>query len=437
MTGACRIRAASGPLHGETTVPGDKSIAHRALLLGALADGRSTIRGFPGGADVCATLDAVRALGAHADWSGDTIVLDGRGLGLGAGVDATIDCRNSGTTMRLLTGLVAGVPGRRILDGDGSLRRRPMERVAEPLRRLGAHIRTTDGHAPVTVDGTSLTGVACPTGVASAQVKSALLLAGLRASGTTTVVEPLATRDHTERMLRHMGVAVVVEGGRASVTGGQRLRPLELELPGDPSSAAFLVVAALLVPGSRVRVRGVGVNPARTGLFTVLRRMGARLVVDGAAERAGEPCGDVIVEHGALTGTTVLPDEVPGAIDELPILAVAAAFADGETRVTGAAELRVKESDRLAALAPLRALGVAFEATADGFVVRGRPDARLGGGTIATHGDHRIAMAFAVAGLRSADGVVLDDPACVDVSFPGFFERLRALGGGVEAASGT
>ncbi len=265
-------------------------------------------------------------------------------------------------------------------------------------------------------------------------MKSALLLAGLRASGTTTVVEPLATRDHTERMLRYMGVAVGGEAGRVSVAGGQRLRPLDLDLPGDPSSAAFLVVAALLVPGSRVRVRGVCVNPARTGLFAVLRRMGARITVDAVTDRAGEPCGDVIVEHGALTGTTVAPDEVPGAIDELPILAVAGAFAEGETRVTGAAELRVKESDRLVALEPLRTLGAAFETTADGFVVRGRPDARLGGGTIATHGDHRIAMAFAVAGLRSRDGVVLDDPACVDVSFPGFFERLRALGGVVEAA---
>jgi 3-phosphoshikimate 1-carboxyvinyltransferase len=434
---ACRVRAPHGALRGESAVPGDKSIAHRALLLGALADGRSTVRGFPGGADVRATLDAVRALGADAAWSGDTVVLDGRGLALGAGVDATIDCRNSGTTMRLVAGLVAGVPGRRTLDGDGSLRRRPMERVAEPLRRLGARIRTTDGHAPLTVEGTPLTGTECPTGVASAQVKSALLLAGLRAAGTTTVVEPLPTRDHTERMLRHMGVAVESDGGRIRVTGGARLRPLDLTLPGDPSSAAFLVVAALLVPGSRLRLTGVGLNPARTGLFAVLRRMGARLVVEPTPERAGEPCGDVVVEHGALTGTTLAPNEVPGAIDELPVLAVAAAFAEGETRVTGAAELRVKESDRLAALAPLRALGIAFDATADGFVVRGRPDARLAGGTIATHGDHRIAMAFAVAGLRSPDGVVLDDPACVDVSFPGFFERLRALGGVVEPAGGA
>jgi 3-phosphoshikimate 1-carboxyvinyltransferase len=435
--GTCRVRAARGPLSGETAVPGDKSIAHRALLLGALADGRSTIRRFPGGADVRATLDAVRALGAHAEWSGDTVVLEGRGLELGTDVDATIDCRNSGTTMRLVTGLVAAVGGRRVLDGDGSLRRRPMERVAAPLRRLGARIATTDEHAPITIDGTTLTGTECAIAVASAQVKSALLLAGLRASGVTTVVEPLPTRDHTERMLRHMGASVPVERGRISIAGGQALRPLDLELPGDPSSAAFLVVAALLVPGSRVRIRGVGINPARTGLFEVLRRMGARIAIDPTADRAGEPCGDLVIEHGALAGTTLAPEEVPGAIDELPILAVAAAFADGETRVTGAGELRVKESDRLAALAPLRALGVAFAPTADGFVVRGRPDAQLGGGTIATHGDHRIAMAFAIAGLRSRAGVVLDDPACVDVSFPGFFEQLSALGGDVDGADRT
>ncbi len=432
MTGPCRVRAGASPLRGDTTVPGDKSIAHRALLLGALADGRSTVRGFPGGADVRATLDAVRALGADAAWSGDIVVLDGRGLALGAGVDVAIDCRNSGTTMRLLAGLVAGVPGRRTLDGDASLRRRPMERVAEPLRRLRARIHTTDGHAPLVVEGGTLTGTECATGVASAQVKSALLLAGLRARGTTTVVEPLRTRDHTERMLRHMGVALDVVDDRVRLAGGQRLRPLDLDLPGDPSSAAFLVAAALLVPGSRIRVRGVGVNPTRTGLFDVLARMGARIAVERTADRAGEPCGDVVVEHGALRGTTVRPEEVPGAIDELPILAVAAAFAEGETRVGGAAELRVKESDRLAALAPLRALGVDFATTADGFVVRGRPDAQLGGLTVATHGDHRIAMAFAVAGLRSTDGIVIDDPACVDVSFPHFFDRLRALGAVVD-----
>jgi 3-phosphoshikimate 1-carboxyvinyltransferase len=311
-----------------------------------------------------------------------------------------------------------------------------MERVAEPLRRMGAQVRTTDGHAPIVVEGARLRGTTTTLAVASAQVKSALLLAGLRADGTTTVVEPLATRDHTERMLRAMGVPVVSDATGVSVAGGQRLRALDLQLPGDPSSAAFLVVAALLVPGSRVRITGVGTNPLRWGAVEVLRRMGARIAVEPGRDEAGEPCGDVVVDHGPLRGTTIGPEEVPGAIDELPILAVAAAFAEGETRVSGAAELRVKESDRIAALAQLRVLGVAFEPTADGFVVRGRPDARLDAATIATHGDHRIAMAFAVAGLRSADGVGLDDPACVDVSFPGFFARLRALGAAVHDRDG-
>jgi 3-phosphoshikimate 1-carboxyvinyltransferase len=426
------VRSGGRPLTGKTTVPGDKSIAHRALLLGALAEGTSIVRGFPGGADVRATLGAIRALGAPAEWDGDTVRIEGRGLALGAGIDTAIDCANSGTTMRLATGLVAAVPGRRTLDGDASLRRRPMERVAVPLRAMGAHIETTAGRAPVVVDGASLRGAEWTMDVASAQVKSALLLAGLRANGATAVVEPLATRDHTERMLRHMGVAVTTEGTRVGVRGGQPLAPLDVTVPGDPSSAAFLAVAALLVPGSELSIDGVCWNPLRTGFLGILSRMGSDNWVVGGREAAGEPVGALFVKHDPLRGTTITPAEVPGAIDELPILAVAAAFAQGETRLTGAEELRVKESDRLAALEQLRPLGVDFETTRDGFVVRGNPDGRLAGGRITTHGDHRIAMAFAVAGLRSAEGVTIDDPACVDVSFPGFFERLAALGAAVD-----
>jgi 3-phosphoshikimate 1-carboxyvinyltransferase len=436
MSAPARVSAGTA-LGGTTAVPGDKSIAHRALLLGALADGASTVRGLPDGADVRATLGAIRSLGAGAAIDGDTVRIEGRGLELGAGLAATLACANSGTTMRLGMGLVAGVAGRRVLDGDGSLRRRPMERVAVPLRAMGAAVATTGGRAPVTVDGARLRGVDYASPVASAQVKSAVLLAGLRADGTTRVVEPLPTRDHTERMLRHMGVAVTTEGARVALAGGQRLRPLDVTLPGDPSSAAFLVVAALLVPGSRLRIARVGLNPLRTGAFEVLRRMGARITVEAGPDEGGEPCGDVLVEHGPLRATAVAAEEVPAAIDELPILAVAAAFADGDTRVAGAAELRIKESDRIAALEQLRALGVAFDATADGFVVRGRPDARIGSGSIATHGDHRIAMAFAVAGLRSAGGVAVDDPACADVSFPGFFTLLRTLGARVEERGGA
>ena len=435
MTRPVRITAGGAPLAGTVTVPGDKSLAHRALLLGALARGTSIVRGFPGGADVRATLGAIRALGVAATWEGDLVRIEGHDLALGEGIDAAIDCANSGTTMRLASGLVAAIAGQRTLDGDESLRRRPMERVAAPLRRLGARITTTGGHAPVAIEGTRLHGADCVLAVASAQVKSAVLLAGLRAHGSTTVTEPLATRDHTERMLRHMGIPITTTGRSVSIVGGRSLDPLVLTLPGDPSSAAFLVVAALLVADSRVRITGVGTNPLRTGALEILRRMGAHITIEAAPQEAGEPCGTIHVEHGPLRGTTIDPAEVPAAIDELPILAVAASFAEGETRLSGAEELRLKESDRIEALAQLRHLGVDFEPTPDGFVVRGRPDSRLDTGTISTHGDHRIAMAFAVAGLRSPGGITIDDPACADVSFPGFFERLRTLGAAVDSPS--
>ncbi len=434
MTRPLRVRGRRGALAGDVVVPGDKSIAHRALLLGALAEGTSVVRGIPSGADVAATLGAVRTLGAGTRRNGDTVEIDGRGLALGEGVDVAIDCANSGTTMRLGAGLVAGSHGRRTLDGDASLRRRPMERVAEPLRRMGAVVRSADGHAPVVVDGGDLHGITWRLPVASAQVKSAILLAGLRARGRTVVTEPLATRDHTERMLRHMGVAVASEGLQVSVGGGAALRPLRIAVSGDPSSAAFFIVAAVLAPGSELRIRRVGTNPLRVGAVEILRRMGARIELERGGEEAGEPHADLVVRAGELRGTTIAAHEVPGAIDELPILAVAGAFAAGETRVEGAAELRVKESDRIGALEQLRTFGVSIETRPDGFTVHGDPARTLGGGSIATHGDHRIAMAFAIAGLRSRDGVVIDDPDCAGVSFPGFFDQLTALGGIVEGA---
>jgi 3-phosphoshikimate 1-carboxyvinyltransferase len=430
---ALRVSPPTGALVGELGVPGDKSIAHRALLLGALADGTTLVRGFPGGADVRATLDAIRRLGAAAEWTGDTVRVEGRGLALG-GRDVTLDCANSGTTMRLGAGLVAGAGGRVVLDGDASLRRRPMERVAVPLRQMGARIATTDGHAPLTVEGGYLVGVDYASPVASAQVKSAVLLAGLRAEGTTRVREPMRSRDHTERMLGYLGVRVEEGADGVALAGGQRLRGAEIPCPGDPSSAAFLVVAALLVDASELVLRDIGTNPTRSGALDVLARMGALVERDRVRTVAGEPRADLVVRTAPLRATTIGPDEVPAAIDALPILAVAAAFADGETRITGAGELRVKESDRIAALEQLRPLGVPLEATADGLVVQGRPDRALRAGRIATHGDHRVAMAFAVAALRAPDGLVIDDPGCVDVSFPGFFDRLAALGARVEAA---
>ena len=427
-----RVGIPARPLHGDTSVPGDKSIGHRALLLGALADGPSVVRGFSGGADVRATLAAVRQLGAEASCEGETVHVTGAGLELGAGRDVAIDCANSGTTMRLGMGLVAGVAGCVTLDGDASLRRRPMERVAEPLRTMGAQVDTTDGRAPVRVRGGSLSGIEWTLPIASAQLKSALLLAGLRARGRTMVREPLPSRDHTERLLGHMGVPVERAEGRVALRGGQRLRGGEIPVPGDPSSAAFLAVAALLVPGSEVRLRGVGLNPTRTGALDILRRMGADVRVDGLRDEAGEPRGDLVVRASRLHGTSIAMEEVPAAIDELPLLAIAAALADGETRISGAGELRVKESDRLAALEQLAPLGVAIEVSGDGLTLRGLGGGTLRGGRIDAAGDHRIAMAFAVAGLRAEGGIEIADPECVSVSFPGFFASLAGLGAPVE-----
>ncbi len=433
MTGVC-VAPPAAPLRGDVTVPGDKSIGHRALLCGALADGTTVIRGFSGGADVRATLEAVQRLGAAALRAGDTVQVVGAGLALGAGRDTTLDCANSGTTMRLGMGVVAGAAGHCALDGDASLRRRPMERVAEPLRAMGARIDTTAGRPPVRVRGGELAAIDWTLPVASAQVKSAVLLAGLRARGTTRVREPLASRDHTERLLAHMGAVVGHDGDAISIAGAQRLRATDIAVPGDPSSAAFLVVAAVVVAGSELRIRDVGLNPTRTGVLEILRRMGADITTERVRDEAGEPRGDLVVRGSRLRGTTIVPAEVPAAIDELPVLAVAAALAEGETRITGAAELRVKESDRLRALEQLRTLGVAVEALGDGLVIAGTGDGGLASGRIACGGDHRIAMAFAVAGLRAAGGVALDDPACVAVSYPEFFAELRRLGARVEGA---
>lgn len=431
---AVRVAPPPAGLRGTAVVPGDKSLAHRALLLGALAEGTTVVTGFPGGADVLSTLGAVRTLGARVARQDGTVRVEGAGAALGRDARVTVDCGNSGTTMRLGAGLVAGVPGTVTLDGDASLRRRPMERVAEPLRAMGAWIETTAGHAPLAITGGELRAVDWTLSVASAQVKSAVLLAGLRARGTTRVREPLASRDHTERMLGHFGVRVMRQGAAVALEGGQRLRAAEVPLPGDPSSAAFLVVAALLVPGSEVRVRDVGMNPTRTGALTVLGRMGGTVEVTDGREVAGEPWGDLHVRSAELRATTVGAGEVPATIDELPIVCVAAALADGDTTISGAGELRVKESDRIATLEQLRRCGVELETRADGLTVHGTGGRRLRAARIESDGDHRVAMAFAVAGLVADGGITIDDADCVDVSFPGFFDTLARLGAVVEAA---
>jgi 3-phosphoshikimate 1-carboxyvinyltransferase len=418
-------------LVGHLAVPGDKSISHRALLVGAVCEGETRISGFGRSADTEATIVAVRALGVEVvEEDVDTLGVQGVGLGGLRLADSPIDCANAGTLMRLVAGLLAGQPGRFELVGDASLSARPMERIAEPLRRMGATVETTEGHAPLVVEGGTLRAIDYELPVASAQVKSAVLLAGVQAEGSTTVVEPSPTRDHTERLLERAGAQVTRRPTSVTVERAQELLLSELEIPGDISSAAPFLVAAAIVPGSSVTVHGVGLNPRRTGLLDVLERMGAKVAIYNRRPIGGEPAGDVEVRASDLVGATVSAAEIPALIDELPLLAVAACHARGETVVRGAAELRVKESDRLEALVDeLRRIGGHVRATSDGFRVKGVP-ARLRGGIVDTHGDHRLAMLGAVAGVASREGVELRGAEVVAVSFPGFFDVLEQVAPG-------
>jgi 3-phosphoshikimate 1-carboxyvinyltransferase len=416
-------------LVGHVAVPGDKSISHRAVLLGAICDGDTPITGFGRSADTEATIAAVRSLGVEVDEEGvDSLRVHGKGLtGLSA-PDGPIDCENAGTLVRLIAGILAGQDGRSFtLAGDASLSRRPMERIAEPLRRMGGQVATVDGHLPLTIEGRPLAGIDYALPVASAQVKSAVLLAGLYADGETTVVEPAPTRDHTERMLAAAGAPITVRATSVTVRRAERLSLGPLEVPGDFSSAAPFLVAATLVPGSELHVHGVNLNPRRTGLLAILERMGARITIYNRREVGGEPAGDLEVHAAPLVGAVVGREEVPVAIDELPLFALAAAHARGESVLRGAEELRAKESDRIeATVDALRALGVRVRATDDGLRVVGVP-ARPRGGRIASRGDHRLAMLGAVAGLASREGVRVEDADAVTVSFPGFFEMLEEL----------
>ena len=426
-----RIGPATGPLAGRVCVPGDKSIAHRAVLVAALAEGSTTVSGLPDGADVASTIRAVETLGARVERDGDRLTVHGGGPEFAAGRTVDVDCGNSGTTMRLLAGLLAGRPCEVRLDGDASLRARPMERVAAPLRAMGASVETRDGRPPLLVRGAPLRPLRWRTSVPSAQVKSAILLAGLRTPGVTEVEEPAATRDHTERLLHYLGARVRAGGTVVRIEGGGALQARPVSLPGDLSSAAFFLVAASIVPGSEVTLPGVGVNPTRTGVLDLLGRMAADVALLGPRDESGEPRADLRVRGARLQGIGIGAPEVPRAIDELPVLAMAAACAEGETSLAGATELRVKESDRLAALEQLASLGGEIEIRADGFRIRGSGGALLEGGRVQARDDHRIAMAFAVLGLRTRSGVEIDGSAAAAVSFPGFFAALRALGGAV------
>jgi 3-phosphoshikimate 1-carboxyvinyltransferase len=419
----------AGALVGHVAVPGDKSISHRAVLIGALGEGETRVRGFGRSGDTEATVAAVRALGVDVeDVSADELVVAGVGLrGLRAPAEP-VDCGNAGTLIRLLTGVVAGQPGRFELTGDDSLRSRPMDRVADPLSRMGARIETANGLPPIVVEGSdALQGIDYKLPVASAQVKSAILLAGVNADGTTTVVEPTPTRDHTELMLAAAGARVRRRPSSVSLEPASTLELPEVIVPGDFSAAAPFILAATLLAGSELTIHDLGLNPLRTGFLDVLERMGARLAVYNRRKLGGELVGDLEVRSAELVGTEVTPEEVPRLVDELPLFALAAAFARGESRVRGAGELRVKETDRIETVTiGLRSLGIRIRARDDGFEVRGVPS-RPKGGSMDSAGDHRVAMLGAVAGLVSREGVEVKGAEAVAISFPGFFELLDSV----------
>jgi 3-phosphoshikimate 1-carboxyvinyltransferase len=422
-------------LGGAIRAPGDKSMSHRAAMFGAIAEGRTEVHNFLPGEDCLSTVACLEKLGVglHCrrgvadDWE---LSVTGRGLDGLREPDTVLDVGNSGTTIRLLSGLLSGQPFHSTLTGDDSIRGRPMDRVAVPLRRMGARIDGRDGgkYAPLSIRGGGLRAIDFDSPVASAQVKSAVLLAGLYAEGETSVTEPFRSRDHTERMLRAMGARVAVDGTTVRIAPRPRLAARQFVIPGDISSAVFFLVAGLLCPDSDVLVENVGTNPTRAGVLEVLQRMGADLRIGGEREEAGEPVADIEARTSYLHGTEVSGEIIPRLIDEIPILAVAACFADGETRIRDAAELRVKETDRIAAVVrELRSMGAAVEEMPDGMVIRGVGWLRAA--RVKSHNDHRVAMALAIAGLAAEGETVIDGFSCVATSFPDFERHLRALGG--------
>lgn len=433
MTRAIRVKPGRG-LQGTVRVPGDKSISHRTLILGALAEGVSQVRGFLPAGDTLATLGCMRALGVVIDQhDSTTLTVHGRGLHGLLAPTAPLNCVNAGTAIRLLAGILAGQAFPSVLDGSEQLRRRPMRRVTDPLRQMGAQIADTDGRAPLHLSPASLHGITYSMPVASAQVKSCVLLAGLFANSPTTVIEPGPARDHTERMLRGMGLDVHVDGGCVTLVPGTALHSLDVTVPGDISSAAFVLVAGLLNAASEVRVEGVNVNPTRTGILDIFALMGSQVRVSDSWNEAGEPVADMVVRRMALTGADTRGDLIVRAIDEFPALMVAATQADGATVVSDAAELRVKETDRIAVMAgELRKFGAQIEERADGFALHGPQ--KLRGAVVDGHDDHRVAMSLVVAGLCADGETLVNDARCVEDLFPGFVETMQSLGADVEWA---
>jgi len=415
--------AAAQTIRGRSTIPGDKSISHRALMLGAIARGETVIRGLASGEDVRSTMRCLRQLGVLIEENGNALRVQG-GLKKSA---TLLDAGNSGTTMRLLSGILAAQSFDTTITGDASLQRRPMRRIIAPLTKMGATISSREnGYAPLTIHGGKLRGIHYPLPVASAQVKSCVLLAGLHAEGETVVEEKIPTRDHSERLLHLMGANVSVSSDQCSVISVRagELHGSEIEVPGDFSSAAFFIAAALLLVESELMIEHVGVNPTRTAFLEVLREMGAKIEIANLRNESHEPIADLIVRHQALRGTKVFGNRIPLLIDEIPILAIVATQAEGETHIRDAGELRVKESDRLAALAHnLRAMGAVVEELPDGLVITG--PTKLRGAEIDSFGDHRIAMAFAIAGLLANSPTTIGAAECADISFPGFFEVLK------------
>ena len=423
---------ASKPLRGTLTVSGDKSISHRAVMLGSLATGTTEIEGFLPGEDCLSTIRCFRSMGVHIEQNGSSVKVFGRGLRELTAPAGILDCGNSGTTTRLLSGVLAAQHFNSVLSGDASIQRRPMKRIMIPLRAMGADITSVSGNdcAPLSVHGKQLYGVHFNSPIASAQVKSAVLLAGLYASGQTTVTEPALSRDHTERMLRSFGAKVLTGNfeGRPSVTviETQNLYGTEISVPGDISSAAFFLVGASIVPGSEVVLRNVGINPTRDGVISALRAMGAKIEVLEVRNENSEPAADLLVRYAPLHGTEIGGALIPRLIDELPVLAAAAAVAEGRTVIRDAAELKVKESNRIRTMAEgLSRLGATVRETEDGLIIDG--GASLRGGAVESYSDHRIAMSFAILSLVTDGKVHISDPDCVNISAPSFYEDLRSL----------
>lgn len=423
------VTGSAGGLRGEIEAPADKSVSHRAIILSSIAEGSSKITNFLRAADCMSTLNALKSAGARIEDRTECIVVEGVGIRGLREPDDVIDAGNSGTTARLLAGLLAGQDFFSVITGDGSLRKRPMRRVVDPLNLMGAEIRGREnaGKLPLAINGKRLLGIEYKSPVASAQIKSAILLAGLTAEGKTAVYEPSPSRDHTERMLLAMGA----KGGRDSsngffIEGGGKLKAGEIEVPGDISSAAFFIVAATLVEGSEILIRNTGINPTRTGIVDVIRAMGGDIRYENERTAAGEPVADIMVRSRSLKGVEIKGDIIPRLIDEIPVIAVAASLAEGKTVIRGAHELRLKESDRINTITQeLSKFGVVVEELEDGLVVEGREF--LEGAEIRSHDDHRIAMSMAVAGLRARGETVIHNAGCVNISFPGFFDLLNCL----------